>query len=241
MLRTHDDTNRSTALSRCKTLLGASFAALLLMASQADAAALTGTYSTGGDTTGTGPWTLTATSSTFSFVTRVTNENPTFADLTNLNAVLTSVSGGAGGGSPRFRLLLDADHDNAISGGDLSLSIYLGTSPGFVDTDATLNAFSGVNLIGNNDAGRYDTSAFAGGSPATTYADALALVGDLDVLRLGLVLDTFSPFPDRELTLTSLNGEFTATAVPEPASLKMLASGLLGGVFTAFRRNRKKA
>lgn len=212
------------------------------MAGQAGAAPLTGTYATGGDTTGTGPWTLTATSSTFSFVTRVTNENPTFADLTNLNAVFTSKSGGSGGGSPRFRVLLDADNNNVISGGDLSLSIYLGTSPSFIDNDATLNTFSGVNLIGNNDAGRYDTSAFFGGSASTTYASALALVGGLEVLRLGLVLDTFDPFPSRELELTSLNGEFVAQ-VPEPNALMMLAGSLLAGLFAArsFGRDRKTA
>ena len=139
-----------------------------------------------------------------------------------------------------FRLLLDADHDNAISGGDLSLTIHLGTAPGYVDTDATLNALSGLNLIGNNDAGRYDTSAFAGGSPFTTYANALALVGDLDVLRLGFVVDTFSPFPDREIQLFSLNGEFVTAEVPEPASLTMLAGGLLGGMFAARSIRRRK-
>jgi len=107
----------------------------------------------------------------------------TFGQLTNLFATFTSNSGGSGGGTPRLAVDL-LDNTNTVHG----LLIYLGNSPSFTDTDAVLNTWSGVNLIGNNDAGRYDTSAFTGGSPFTTYASALALVGGSSLtLRIRLV------------------------------------------------------
>ncbi len=158
----------------------------------------------------------------------------TFSQLTSFSANFVSNSGGAGGGAPRLRIQLDTNHDTV---GDGSISIYLGDSPNFVNTDAELNAYSGVNLIGNNDAGRYDTSAFGGGSPFTTYASALALLGSADVLRFGLVLDTFAPFPDRNLTLNGFNADFApAAAVPEPGTIALVALGF--GMLSRRRRNQ---
>ncbi len=65
---------------------------------------VTGTYSTGdgsdGNQTtplnGTGPWTLTATNTTFSYLLFFPNENFTFAQMTNFNAVFEDIAGGAG-------------------------------------------------------------------------------------------------------------------------------------------------
>ncbi len=53
---------------------------------------------------GTGPWTLTATNTTFSYLLFFPNENFTFAEMTNFNAVFEDIAGGAGGGAPRLRL-----------------------------------------------------------------------------------------------------------------------------------------
>jgi hypothetical protein len=229
------------------------FAAALLAAAAAPACAalLTGNYDTGtssgSQTTPandpTGPWTLTSTDSTFSFLLRPTNENPMFSQLTNLNAVFASPAlnvlpgqnqpnAGGGGGAPRFRLQLDTTGDLV---GDGSITIHLGTAPNYIDDPAALTLHSGMNLIGNNDAGRYDLSDPAfGGSNFTNYNAALALLGNAKVMRMGIVLDSFGG-ADKSLVVTSLNGEF----VPEPATIALLGIATGGlGFFVSRRRPR---
>jgi hypothetical protein len=179
---------------------------------------LAGTYSIGGATTGTGngPFTLTATNSTFSFVELVPNQTFTFAQLTSLFANFTSNSGGSGGGTPRFAVGVND------GGTERFITIDLGNSPAFTDSDTVLNTYSGFNVIGNNDAGRYQTgpggSGFPGGSPFTTYSgsatSALTLAGPLQVEEIDYITDTFSPFPSRDETLFSIGGSVT---VPCPA------------------------
>ena len=132
-------------------------AALVLAASGASAAPFTGTVSTFGDTTGTGPWNLTSeVTGTFSGVAITATSSTTFSELTDLNAVFQDIAGGAYGGSPRFSV--------GFVGSSNFLHIALGTSPNFNDSDPTLFTlgWSGTNVIGNNDAGRYDISQFGG-------------------------------------------------------------------------------
>jgi hypothetical protein len=223
----------------------------VLIAGVSPAAQVTGTYATGDGSDGnqasplgpTPPYHLTATNSTSSYVLFYPNQTFTFAQLASLSATFTSNAGGAGGGAPRLRVLLDADSDNDTGspccdndGNDASISIFLGPSPNYVSNDAVLNTYSGFNVIGNNDAGRYDTSGMpTGGSPFTTYSDALAKYGNLKVLRLGYVLDTFGDFPSRDETLNSLNAS-TSTSVPEPGTLGLMVAGLLAAGMELQRR-----
>ena len=209
----------------CSSVIRLAFLASLCLGLVHAQCPVTGAYATGDGSDGnqasplgtTPPYHLTATNSTFSYVVFYPGQSFTFAQLASFSATFTSNAGGAGGGAPRLRILLDADSDNDPIGdgdaNDASISVYLGPSPSFVSNDAVLNTYSNFNVIGNNDAGRYDTSGMpTGGSPFTTYADALAKYGSLRVLRLGFVIDTFSAFPSRDETLVSINGSFTGPA-----------------------------
>lgn len=219
--------------------LGTCCVVSLVLAAGCTASVVTGVYVTGDQATQSGSsFNLTATPSTDSYVLFYPNQTYTFAQLTSLSANFVSLLGGDGGGSPRLRILLDADFDNDPvpgdnDGNDASISIYLGQSPGYSDSDAVLNTYSGVNLIGNNDPGRYDTSGMpTGGSPFTTYADALAKYGNMTVLRYGYVLDTYSN--PRSETLNSIN--VTAEApTPEPATWGLFGFGIIA--LRAFRRS----
>jgi hypothetical protein len=223
-------------------------------ASMAIAAPLTGTYDTRtadgsktvtpGDTVG--PWQLTSTDATASWVRFTFDAPPTFGDLTDLNVVFFSpelnaqvnsdgpiaqavANAGGGGGAPRLTLALDSDGDMFA---DKFFDIHLGSSPGFVDSPAALNTFSGMNLIGNNDTGRYDLSS-AGGSVFTDYSAALALAGTWTVLRETVFLDSFGG-ADKTLGLTSING----SSVPEPSSVVLAGLGLIGLAAWGWRRKR---
>jgi hypothetical protein len=216
------------------------FSCIAVFSGAAEAAVFTGTYSTpgpGNQTTGSGPWQLTSTDATFSLLRFTTNENPDFADVTNLNVVFNSplqnaletqslLNAGGGGGAPRLSVALDSNGDNVA---DKSFLIHLGTPPSYIDTPTSLNLWSGVNLI-NNDPGRYDLTG-SGGSSTTNYAAAVALAGTWNVLRMSVILDSFGG-ADKTLEVTSINGEFVAeqATVPEPASLLLWsAMGLVAG------------
>jgi hypothetical protein len=215
-------------------------AALVLAASGASAAPFTGTVSTFGDTTGTGPWNLTSeVTGTFSGVAITATSSTTFSELTDLNAVFQDIAGGAYGGSPRFSV--------GFVGSSNFLHIALGTSPNFNDSDPTLftAAWSGTNVIGNNDAGRYDISQF-GGSPFTDYAAALAALGGLSISEIDIVLDGgWGANGRQELLACNINvngasfGSGCSQDVDDVPTLPVMAAGM-GLGFLALRRKRKR-
>ena len=198
---------------------------------------LTGTYTISGDANnqavdnGNGSYELTSTSSTYSWVDFILTQPVTFSQLTDLDAVFTDHTGGADVGAPRLDLFLSNGHH---------VSVYLGSAPDYNDGVASLNTYSGVNLIGNNDAGRYDTSFdhLPGGIPGTTYSDALAQagLGSLFVTDIQLTLDGgYGANGPEDLTLDSIDA-----AVPEPTTTVAGALLLLPLGVSAVRILRKR-
>ena len=114
----------------------------------------------------------------------------TFASLTQLATKYNVTDDGCGGGSPRFQLNV----------GGKNVFIYLGPSPTFTGCTPNTLVDSG-NLIGNNDACRYDTSQISPGTQCNTYAGTLALIGSQTVTGIQLVVDGGWFFPDKEQTV----------------------------------------
>jgi hypothetical protein len=196
-------------------------------------AGLTGTYSYGGSTSpnGDGTYNLVSNSGAnpYSFVNFTLDTPVTFSQLTGLDAVFTVDDGsvGAGGGSPRLVL-------NFSNGGDVN--ILLGTAPNYLDDVTSLSAYSGANLIGNNDTGRYDTSndGLGNGNPWTTYTDALAEAGNLTVTSITFAVDGEWKTSPQEITLDSINA-----TVPEPSTYIAGLALLFPLGLSAFRMTRK--
>ena len=114
----------------------------------------------------------------------------TFSSLTTLATKFNVTDDGCGGGSPRFQLNIDGKN----------VFVYLGPSPTF--TGCTLNTLvDSGNLIGNNDACRYDTSQLSPGTQCNTYVGTLALLGSHTVTGIQLVVDSGWFFADKEQTV----------------------------------------
>ncbi len=129
----------------------------------------------------------------------------TFSTITSLSAEFNVTDDDCGGGSPRFDITLA----NAQTVG-----VTFGPSPNF--TGCLQNTWlSTGNLIGNNDAGRYEIRP---GTPFITYAQALALVGSQQVTKIALVVDGGWKQADSEQTVlvrnVVLNGQTFTLAAP---------------------------
>ncbi len=149
------------------------------------ASTITGTYDIdtvdGSATTGTGPYELTSTASTYSLLTftPTAGQDFTFSDITDLDLAYDVVTGGIEGGAPR----IEVDFTN----GD-SLLALLGPAGSFLDP--TLGPGDSGNLITQDDTGRYDLSQGGlGGSGYTNYDAALAAAGSLQVSGFDIILD----------------------------------------------------
>ena len=102
----------------------------------------------------------------------------TFGSLTALSAQFQLTAGDCGGGSPRFQ----------VNVGGHNVFVYLGPSPSFTGCAANTWIDSG-NLVGTTDAGRVDTSQFAGGSQNSTWAQAVTLLGSQTVTGIQFAVD----------------------------------------------------
>ena len=190
-----------------------------------------------GNTNGTGPWTLTSTASTYSGLEIDPSTSFTFSQLSSLSATFIDLFGGAYGGSPRFSVGLQ--DGSAVH----FIHIALGTSPNFADNNAKAftTAYSGFNVIGNNDTGRYDTSQFTGGNTSTDYSSTLALLGSLKVTELDFVLDGGWGANGAQTLVVSAFNFSSSTETPLPAALPLFATGLGALGLLGWRRNRKRA
>jgi hypothetical protein len=81
--------------------------------------------------------------------------------------------------------------------------VYLGPAPSFSGCSPNVWITSG-NLIGSTD-GRFDTSQVQAGTQVSTYAQANALVGSLQVTGISLVVDSGWAFTDKEQTVMVRN------------------------------------
>jgi hypothetical protein len=106
----------------------------------------------------------------------------TFAQLTELATDFNVTNDQCGGGSPRFQINVQT------ASGTENIFVYLGPSPTFTGCAPATWQSSG-NLIGNNDACRWDTSQLAAGTQCSTYTAALASFGTLPITGIQLVVD----------------------------------------------------
>jgi len=162
---------------------------------------------------GTGPFVFesigsdVSTDNDVSFVSFTPGSTVTFNDITELSSVYAFTLGNCHGGALRWSVRVSSTQ---------SVFIYYGDYPNF--TDCTTNSQSGTNMISLSDL-RYDTSQ-VGGTFYDNYAGAVALVGNMAILRASLVLDG-GWGGDQRLTLTSATfktAAFTDTFVPAPSS-----------------------
>lgn len=178
-------------------------AAALSFPLASSAVVLTGTYTTGGNTTGTGPWNMTSTDSTFSVLRFVFNTPVAFQNITSLSYGYDSNLGGIGGGAPRAVFVLD---------NNTSFTVHWGPAGSFTDATIGDNLNTG-NLLALNDVGRYDLGGI-GGSAYTDRNAALALAGSANITRISLIVDSFGG-NNRNFDINSVNVEGRVASAPD--------------------------
>jgi hypothetical protein len=134
----------------------------------------------------------------------------TFSSLTTLSTEFNVTDDDCSGGSPRFQVRLQTPS------GEKNVFVYLGPSPSFTGCSPNAWIASG-NLVGSAD-GRFDTSQIQAGTQVSTYAQALALVGALQVTGISLVVDSGWAFADKEQTVLARNVKVNGSTFYEPSS-----------------------
>src|ERR1022692_1480948 len=198
----------------------------------ATAATVTGTYSNdadaGNQATGfpNGPFGLTSTASTYSYVDFTPNQTFTYSQIQSIGATFSDSTGGAYGGSPRLVTVLNT--------GDFILT-FLGTPPSF--TDPNIAAYSGANLDNATNNSAYENS-----NTYLPFSSFNALYGADTVTNVYFTLDGgWGGNGPQALTLNSINIEIPNAATPLPSTWLMLLSGFVGLGFLAYRGSKKNA
>ncbi len=112
-----------------------------------------------------------------------------FSSLSTLSTDFNVTDDNCGAGSPRIQIRIDSNDSNVNDAGDGNIFVYLGPSPSF--TGCAQNTWlSSGNLVGNNDAGRWDSAQIPGGTNSGTYTQALAAAGPHKILRISIVDDS---------------------------------------------------
>jgi hypothetical protein len=162
----------------------------------------------------------TDTSNDYSGIDFEVPDGLTFAELETLSTDYNVTDDDCGGGSPRFTVGLDEDGNGSEDG---YIAVYIGPSPNY--TDCLPGWQSTGNLIGNNDAGRYDATFMPGGALGT-YSDALTAYGDATVTSIALIVDSgwndAATNGDDEQTVlidnVAINDDVTTFETPSPES-----------------------
>jgi hypothetical protein len=121
----------------------------------------------------------------------------TFSSIATLSTEFNVTDDDCMGGSPRFQIQVQT------ASGPKNVFVYLGPAPSFTGCSPNVWVASG-NLIGSTD-GRFDTSQVQAGTQVSTYAQANALVGNLQVTGISLVVDSGWAFADKEQTVMVRN------------------------------------
>jgi hypothetical protein len=202
-----------------KRLLLAALAASTL-AFAAPALAADGTTTAGGTTIVDGVATLvsnTGTASTaddFSTVSVPLPAGLTLAQITQLSAEFNVTDDDCAAGSPRFAINY---------GTNMNVFVYLGPAPTF--TGCAQNTWiSSGNLVNTTDACRVDTAQIAPGTQCSTWAAAVALIGNQAINSISLVVDSGFTQADKEQTIQIRNvvlndKTFLAPTTPKPAKV----------------------
>lgn len=202
-----------------RKLLLAAVAALTL-AVAAPALAADGTTTFGAATVTDGIATLvsntsnTDTADDFSGVTVPLPAGLTLAQVTQLAAEFNVTNDDCAGGSPRF-VINYGTNENMV--------VYLGPAPTFTGC-AQETWLSSGNLVGTTDQCRVDTSQLSPGTQCSTWAAAVALVGNQPIVSISLVVDGSWAFADKEQTVlvrnVKLNDKtYFAPTQPRPAKV----------------------
>jgi hypothetical protein len=194
---------------------------------------VTGTYTLGGTTTGTGPWNMTSTDSTYAVLRFIPTTPQPFNSFDSLIYGYDVNLGGIGGGAPRVAVVLDQDYDS--DGFDDSFLIHWGPAGSFSDTTVA-DGLTTPNLLSLTDLGRYDLAG-VGGSAYTDRAAALLAIGNVNVLRFSLIIDSFGG-NDRDIDINSLEVQGLSMVPLPPAAWAGMSTlaGLIG--FGAIRRRK---
>jgi len=123
----------------------------------------------------------------------------TFASIATLSAEFNVTDDDCSGGSPRFQIQVQT------ASGAKNVFVYLGPAPSFTGCSPNVWIASGNLIDPNSTEGRFDTSQVQAGTQVSTYTQAKALVGSLQVTGIALVVDSGWAFADKEQTVMVRN------------------------------------